>query len=228
MNLRSVAAMAAVAASIVVSLSTTNWAQEKESNISRDRYEARTKSELDRARAELGKVRAKLGNAMFVAGFDGSPPLEVQIREAATKIRDAKDDAERGAATSELAALLDKYFEEDMTARAKELEDVQQRVARLQNQLERRRAKKQEIVDLQMKVALNDADGLGFYSAPKGDVFTFGAPQRVHELRVAAPTTAAADAGWPVPVTITLPPGAPVPTDPPAPPFHAEPDKVPR
>lgn len=225
MNLRSVAAVAAVVASIVVGLSTTNWAQEKESGISRDRYEARTRSEFDRARAELGKVRAEMGKAMFVAGFDGSPPLEVQIRESAAKIRDAKDDAERGAASGELAALLDKYFEEDMTARAKELEDVQQRVARLQNQLERRRAKKQEIVDLQMKVALNDADGLGFYSAPKGDVFTFGAP---HVIVKPFPIPTPATSIYPAVPTPDSPLSPPVPVAPPAPPFHAEPDKVPR
>ena len=35
------------------------------------------------------------------------------------------------------------------------------------SQLDRRREKKSEIIDLQAKVAINEADGLGFYGQPK-------------------------------------------------------------
>ena len=107
------------------------------------------------------------------AGPGGSPPLEAKIREVAARVHDAKDDAARQAATIELTSLLDKYFEEDMQSRAKELEDIQKRLANLQAQLDHRRAKKQEIIDLQTKVALNEADGLGFYSERKDQMFNF-------------------------------------------------------
>jgi hypothetical protein len=217
MNVRTLAAVAAVAATIVVGLSTTNWAQEKKG--------------VTRVRSTPGKSAERFDvmfgadaetawkTAIVDANRGGSTPLEVKIRQTAERIRDAEDAAARQAATDELTKLLDKYFEEDMKARTEELKDVQQRLANLQAQLERRRAKKQEIVDLQMKVALNEADGLGFYSAPKGDVFTFGAPHRmVKELHLAAPVATTYS-------SIVLPP---VPAEPPAPPFHAEPDTAPR
>jgi hypothetical protein len=52
-----------------------------------------------------------------------------------------------------------------MAQRKKELEQLEKRLANLREQLDRRKTKKSEIVDLQMKVLLNEADGLGFFSS---------------------------------------------------------------
>jgi hypothetical protein len=147
----------------------------------------------------LGKMDR--GTAKFFSAGPGGSPLEARIRDAAARVNDATDDADRQAAATELTSLLDKYFEEDMQSRAKELEDIQKRLANLQAQLDHRRAKKQEIIDLQTKVALNEADGLGFYSERKGQLFNFSMP---------APIVS------PVPVTVD---GmfAPVPDKPPMP-----------
>jgi hypothetical protein len=206
MNVRTLAAVAAVAATIVIGLSTTNWAQEKK-GVTRVRLTPGKPAE--RFDVLFAADAADPWKTAFVdASRGGNPPLEVKIRQTAERIRDAEDAAARQAATDELTKLLDKYFEEDMKARTEELKDVQQRLANLQAQLERRRAKKQEIVDLQMKVALNEADGLGFYSQPKGAVFTFGAPGKmVQEFPVALPQ----------PVRVELP------SPPPAPAFMAAP-----
>jgi hypothetical protein len=221
MNVRTLAAVAAVAATIVIGLSTTNWAQEKK-GVTRVRLTPGKPAE--RFDVMFAADAADPWKTAFVdANRGGNPPLEVKIRQTAERIRDAEDAAARQAATDELTKLLDKYFEEDMKARTEELKDVQQRLANLQAQLERRRAKKQEIVDLQMKVALNEADGLGFYSAPKGDVLTFGAPQEWgKELRIATPTATTIQMD---PLAPVLPPAPPVPT---ALPFHAEPAAAPR
>lgn len=94
----------------------------------------------------------------------GSP---VELSRAAEKVRDAKDEAAKTAATTELTKLIDKYFDDDMQHRAEELDSIAVRLDRLKAQLDRRREKKQEIVDLQVKVAINDAEGLGFYSQPQ-------------------------------------------------------------
>ena len=91
-----------------------------------------------------------------------------KIREAADAVRDAKDDQARTQASAKLREALDAYFSEDMANREKELQGIQERLQKLQAQLERRRAKKDEIIELAMKNALNDADGLGFYSQPAG------------------------------------------------------------
>lgn len=86
------------------------------------------------------------------------------IRKSAEAVRDAKDDEEKRAAQSVLDERLSKYFDDDMTQREGELAKIEERLTKLRELLERRRAKKQEIVELQAKVALNEADGLGFYN----------------------------------------------------------------
>jgi hypothetical protein len=85
------------------------------------------------------------------------------IRKAAEAVRDAKGDDAKSAAQKQLTDLLSKSYDEDMAQRERELKQIEERLAKLRELLSRRRSKKQDIVDLQVKVALNDADGLGFY-----------------------------------------------------------------
>jgi hypothetical protein len=94
--------------------------------------------------------------------------MESQIREAAAALRGAADEQQKADATKRLGELLNAYFEEDVRRRETELAQIEERVKKLREQLNRRREKKQEIIDLQMKVALNEADGLGFFSRPAG------------------------------------------------------------
>jgi hypothetical protein len=86
------------------------------------------------------------------------------LRQAAAALRDAKDDAAKTAAQGQLTELLDKVFEEDMQRREQELAQVEQRTKDLRALMGRRREKKNEIVELQIKVLLNEADGLGFFN----------------------------------------------------------------
>jgi hypothetical protein len=91
-----------------------------------------------------------------------------KIRAAAEAVRDAKDSKAKEEAQKKLAELLGKCYDEDMTRREKELTQVEERLKTLRDLLERRRTKKQEIIDLQTKVALNEAEGLGFYDGDRG------------------------------------------------------------
>ena len=59
------------------------------------------------------------------------------------------------------SSLIDKYFEEDMLNRKQELAAIEARLAKLPAQLDRRREKKDDIVNLQYQVAVNEAEGLG-------------------------------------------------------------------
>ncbi len=86
------------------------------------------------------------------------------LRQAAAALRDAKDDAAKTAAQGQLTELLDKVFEEDMQRREQELAQVEQRTKDLRALMGRRREKKNEIVQLQIKVLLNEADGLGVFN----------------------------------------------------------------
>jgi hypothetical protein len=92
----------------------------------------------------------------------GSNP-SAAIRAAAQAFRDASSNDAKASAQAKLAELLSKYFDEDMVRREAEVTKIEQRLTKLRELLDRRRTKKQEIVELQTKVVLNEADGLGFY-----------------------------------------------------------------
>lgn len=105
-----------------------------------------------------------IADSMSVIG-DG-PGVRVKlmpsIRAAAEAVRDA-DQAARSEAQGRLTKLLEKYFDDDMARRKQELALIEQRLSQFREQLDRRSTKKREIIELQAKVALNDAEGLGFY-----------------------------------------------------------------
>lgn len=162
---------------------------------------------------------------IFIKAGEGSVSVGMKIREASAAVRDAKDDEARKKATEKLASALDEYFEENMKARGKELEDIRARLAKLEAQLERRREKKREIIDLQMKVALNEADGLGFYSEKQDRMFNFPLPPPMPAYTVSDDIVV----GAPVRVEATLePPAPPAPIAAPAPAASPAPQYVPR
>src|SRR5262249_27895343 len=108
------------------------------------------------------------GTTFFKYSTKGGPRGEkgaaASLRQAADAVHNAKGDEKAGAGKKKLTTLIDKLFDEDMKQREKELADLEKRLSKLREQLERRRTKKQDIVDLQLKVVLNEADGLGFFS----------------------------------------------------------------
>ena len=81
----------------------------------------------------------------------------VRLREA--------DELHKPEITKQLETAVATEFDEDMKRRDAELTMLEERVAKLRAQLERRRKAKAEITQLQTKVLVNDADGLGFSNA---------------------------------------------------------------
>jgi hypothetical protein len=144
------------------------------------------------------------------------------LRQAAEAVRNAKGEDEATAAKKKLNELVDKFFDEDMAQRQKELKQLEDRLAKLREQLERRKTKKQDIVDLQMKVLLNEADGLGFFSAeaerpnPTPGPPTIGAPSLYFRND---PTP---NPGLIQPIAPAAPPAAPATPAEPAPPKRSQ------
>jgi len=179
MNMRSMLVSAAIASTITVGLPAINWAQFN-SGKTYEPTEAQLAEKMARDAAKQAAVAERAAfdakkevefkfKHLFPGGPGFSPPGD-KIREAAAQVRDAKDEAARAAAMTQLNSQLDQYFEEDMKARNKELEGIESRLEKLRAQLDRRRQKKSEIIDLQAKVAINEAEGLGFYGQPKADM----------------------------------------------------------
>ena len=134
-----------------------------------------------------------------IIALHGGPPDKMHaIREAATALNEAEGDDARSDAKAKMTELLDEFFESDMERREKELAEVEERVTKLRSTLQRRREKKRDILDLQMEVLLNEADGLGFFGG-EGP----GRPEGPWALQLQGPP------GYPQPVPV--PPAAPAP-----------------
>jgi hypothetical protein len=73
--------------------------------------------------------------------------------------------------TKQLEAVVAEGFDEDMKIREGELSKLEERLNKLRAQLDRRRKAKSEIIQLEVKVLLNEAAGLGFSNGPgeRGD-----------------------------------------------------------
>jgi hypothetical protein len=87
---------------------------------------------------------------------------QASIKSAAAALRDAKSEEARSAARKKLVDVLNNIFDEDMKKRATELQKVEDRVKKLRGLYDKRLDKQKEIVELQVKVLENEADGLGF------------------------------------------------------------------
>lgn len=138
-------------------------------------------SELRRQSDEIkqqAKEMAKEQQRIFKIARGGKG-LDDQIRSAAEELRDSDGEEAKSKANDKLSELLDKYFEEDMKQREAAVTNLEQRLEKLKAQLDRRKSKKSEIVDLQRKIAVNEAEGLGFYSQPGFESFNFRMPIQV-------------------------------------------------
>lgn len=92
-------------------------------------------------------------------------PFDQRQLEAAKRrlaLSQAKNEAERQAARTNLRQLLADVFAEDMQAREKQAQEIEARLRKLRQQYQEREKVKDQIIDLQLKVLERDAAGLGF------------------------------------------------------------------
>jgi len=93
-----------------------------------------------------------------------TPSLTQQLRSLKSVLSLAEaSDEKKGEAKQKIETLLNSYFDKDFAARQAKITEIEQRVAKLKVQLEKRRAAKSELVQLQMKLIENEAAGLGFF-----------------------------------------------------------------
>ncbi|QDU00247.1 hypothetical protein [Gimesia aquarii] len=79
------------------------------------------------------------------------------------KLRSEKSDEGRTKATSELRKALSNYFDLDLKARQKEIDKINAGLKKMQTGLQKRADAKDNIVDLQLQIIVNEAKGLGFF-----------------------------------------------------------------
>ena len=108
-----------------------------------------------------GKVHGTFGaphGAMAVwEGMDDS-----RMEALAATWRDASSDKDRAQVKKVVADWLSREFDEDLKHREAELERIEERVAKLRDQLDRRMESKDDIIDLQIKRMTMTWEGLGW------------------------------------------------------------------
>jgi hypothetical protein len=87
-----------------------------------------------------------------------------RIAEARGKLAGVEDPESERKALEELQQALGQYFDKDMEIRRAELERVRSGLNDMEARLQKRAAAKEGIVQLQLKMIINEADGLGFFS----------------------------------------------------------------
>jgi hypothetical protein len=87
------------------------------------------------------------------------------LGQAVEKLKSAKNDAEKTSATNEISQVLEKWFKRDLERRESQVSEIETRVKKLRDQIEKRKKAKDEIINLRVKTIVNEADGLGFPGA---------------------------------------------------------------
>ncbi len=86
-----------------------------------------------------------------------------QFQDLQQHMSDAtKTDAEKELGRKQLAELLEKQFTRDFDTREKDVLELETRVQKLREQLNKRKAAKEKIIELRMTTIQNEIDGLGF------------------------------------------------------------------
>jgi hypothetical protein len=111
----------------------------------------------------IGAFGGRMGGGML------HPPMseeEMQesdaLHQAVDKLKSAKSDAEKTSATKEISQLLEKLFQRDLEHREHQVTEIEARVKKLRDQIEKRKKAKDDILTLHLKTIINESEGLGF------------------------------------------------------------------
>lgn len=131
----------------------------------------------------MGGMGSSMGGGMMGSGGMGAgemgmggPPPEKQlltqiIQQLRGRLGSKKFNREK--VEKQLRSALQQYFDLDMEERVNEFDKVKVRVAEMESKLQRRLDNEGEIVELQLKQMLHQADGLDF-SVPNGNSGGYG------------------------------------------------------
>jgi DNA repair exonuclease SbcCD ATPase subunit len=124
-------------------------------------------------------------NTGFGSGMKTQPragsAARAEIAHLVNQLREETDEAKKAEVTKKLEAAVTKFFDEDVKVRESELTKLDERLKKLRAHLDRRNKAKTDIIQLQLKVLVNEAEGLGFSGAlldPAGEPGIIAAPRQ--------------------------------------------------
>lgn len=110
---------------------------------------------------DLGAAPGGVGTS----GYRTATPSQIRnrkLRSALQSLRTAKTAEAKAKAKDAVSNLLKEQFDADLKQREKEIANVEARIQQLRDILDKRRTARDEIIQLQLKVIVNEAEGLGF------------------------------------------------------------------
>lgn len=106
----------------------------------------------------FGTIGQPIGNnSVHVPTPDG-----VNLQKAVEALKQAKDEEARKKSLETLSVVVSQLFDEDLKRRESEVGDIRNRAAKLKALINKRKGSEDRIVDLQLKIQLNEVEGLGF------------------------------------------------------------------
>jgi hypothetical protein len=88
--------------------------------------------------------------------------VTLELNGLIKQLRNAKVDPAKQAAMKSIRQLLERAFDRDISRREDQVSEIESRVRMLREQIEKRKKAKDDIVSLELKTILNEAEGLGF------------------------------------------------------------------
>jgi len=98
-------------------------------------------------------------------GFGLAPaakPKATKLQEASEQLKQADGVDARKEAQAKLSSVVNSIFDEDLKRRESEVDDIRDRVSKLKALIDKRKESEDRIVDLQFRIQVNEAAGLGF------------------------------------------------------------------
>ncbi len=116
----------------------------------------------------VGHVAYAITGMSTTTGSGAMSEAHIRVDDAREMLKQAKSadskEVERQALEDLNAALID-YFDSDMKFRAKEIAEIRIALRKMEALLEKRSKSKQAIIDLQLRMIVNEAKGLGFFNS---------------------------------------------------------------
>lgn len=109
--------------------------------------------------------------------------LEQDVRSLTAQFAEVKDEQQRAGLKRKLSATLEKQFDTQQNLRELEVEQIEARLQKLRELINKRADSRRRIIDNRLEQLLNDAEGLGWGESPGADnrsdsslIFTETAP----------------------------------------------------
>ncbi len=115
-----------------------------------------------------------MATSMGGAAADPVKAAIFRVNDAHRRFRKAKPEEDRTKAMTVLSKALGEYFDRDMYARQQEIDAINGGLKKMLDGLTKRATAKDAIVDLQLQIIVNEAEGLGFFrtsARPRGEAF---------------------------------------------------------